>query len=163
LASTAEGISVLYPQNFDIKEVINKMQRKYIGQIDHELANQQYNHFVNTLISLGVKVQFLNLVDSPEQVYTRDIGFSIRNILFISSMAKEIRQEEPDSLLSFVEDEEMRVHQMEYTAEGGDVFVHFSAIQGDGFKTLEEGQAVEFDVVEGNRFAHYFSFNGPFD
>jgi CspA family cold shock protein len=35
--------------------------------------------------------------------------------------------------------------------EGGDVFVHFSAIQGDGFKTLEEGQNVEFEVVEGNR------------
>lgn len=34
---------------------------------------------------------------------------------------------------------------------GNDVFVHFSAIQGDGFKTLEEGQSVEFDVVEGNR------------
>ena len=34
---------------------------------------------------------------------------------------------------------------------GDDVFVHFSAIQSDGFKTLEEGQAVEFDVVEGNR------------
>lgn len=32
---------------------------------------------------------------------------------------------------------------------GEDVFVHFSAIQGDGFKTLAEGQAVEFDVVEG--------------
>ena len=33
------------------------------------------------------------------------------------------------------------------TAENGnDVFVHFSAIQGDGFKTLEEGQAVTFDV-----------------
>ena len=37
------------------------------------------------------------------------------------------------------------------TEEGGDVFVHFSAIQGEGFKTLEEGQAVTFDVVEGNR------------
>jgi cold shock protein len=36
--------------------------------------------------------------------------------------------------------------------EGGDdVFVHFSAIQGDGFKTLDEGQAVEFEIVEGNR------------
>jgi len=32
-----------------------------------------------------------------------------------------------------------------------DVFVHFSAIVSDGFKTLEEGQAVEFDVVQGNR------------
>lgn len=34
---------------------------------------------------------------------------------------------------------------------GEDVFVHFSAIQTDGFKTLEEGQDVEFDVVDGNR------------
>lgn len=32
-----------------------------------------------------------------------------------------------------------------------DVFVHFSAINGDGFKSLDEGQAVEFEVVEGNR------------
>ena len=35
--------------------------------------------------------------------------------------------------------------------EGGDVFVHFSAIQSDGFRTLEEGQQVEFDEVEGAR------------
>ncbi|WP_025028278.1 cold-shock protein [Caldalkalibacillus mannanilyticus] len=34
---------------------------------------------------------------------------------------------------------------------GNDVFVHFSAIQSEGFKTLEEGQRVEFEIVEGDR------------
>jgi CspA family cold shock protein len=33
--------------------------------------------------------------------------------------------------------------------EGGDVFVHHSAIQGEGFKSLSEGQRVEFEVVTG--------------
>ncbi|MGD0278514.1 MAG: cold-shock protein [Smithella sp.] len=35
--------------------------------------------------------------------------------------------------------------------EGGDVFVHFSAIQASGFKTLNEGQLVSFDVVQGKK------------
>jgi len=37
------------------------------------------------------------------------------------------------------------------TEEGKDVFVHFSAIQGDGFKTLREGQKVQFDIVDGQK------------
>ena len=35
--------------------------------------------------------------------------------------------------------------------DGDDVFVHFSGIATDGYKTLEEGQKVEFDIIEGQR------------
>ena len=37
------------------------------------------------------------------------------------------------------------------TDDGKDIFVHFSAIQTDGFKTLAEGDVVEFDVIDGDR------------
>lgn len=38
------------------------------------------------------------------------------------------------------------------TVDNGDeVFAHFSEIQSEGFKTLEEGQKVEFEITEGNR------------
>jgi CspA family cold shock protein len=36
---------------------------------------------------------------------------------------------------------------------GEDVFVHFSSIQGDGYKSLDEGQAVEFEVTQGPKGA----------
>ena len=35
--------------------------------------------------------------------------------------------------------------------DGNDVFVHWSAIQGTGYKTLDEGQAVSYDLTEGQR------------
>lgn len=35
--------------------------------------------------------------------------------------------------------------------DGSDVFVHYSAIAGEGYKTLEEGQRVQFNVVQGDR------------
>jgi cold shock protein len=36
-------------------------------------------------------------------------------------------------------------------AQGGDIFVHFNAIVGDGYRNLEEGQRVEFTVVQGQK------------
>jgi len=35
--------------------------------------------------------------------------------------------------------------------EGGDVFVHYSAIQGTGFRTLYQGQRIRFDILEGQK------------
>jgi len=55
-------------------------------------------------------------------------------------MQGKVKWFNPDKGFGFIEPE-----------EGNDVFVHFSAIQSDGFKTLDEEQAVEFDVVEGDR------------
>ncbi len=37
------------------------------------------------------------------------------------------------------------------TDEGNDIFVHYSQIQKDGFKALEEGERVQFDVVDGDK------------
>lgn len=39
----------------------------------------------------------------------------------------------------------------------GDIFVHYSAIQGDGFKTLSEGQAVDFELVTGPKGPQAFN------
>jgi CspA family cold shock protein len=38
--------------------------------------------------------------------------------------------------------------------EGDDVFVHFSSIEGDGFKSLEEGQKVTFEIVDSDKGPH---------
>lgn len=40
---------------------------------------------------------------------------------------------------------------------GNDVFVHYSGLDMEGYKTLEEGQAVEFDVVDGNKGSRQFT------
>ncbi len=37
------------------------------------------------------------------------------------------------------------------SSENGDVFVHYQSIQGDGFKTLEDGQKVEFEIVDSDK------------
>ncbi len=43
--------------------------------------------------------------------------------------------------------------------DGDDVFVHFSAIESDGFKTLEEGQKVEFEIADSDRGPQAVSVN----
>lgn len=63
------------------------------------------------------------------------ILFIWRNFLMIKGTVKWFNSEKGFGFIS--------------VADGDDVFVHYSSIEGDGFKTLEEGQEVEFEVVEG--------------
>lgn len=56
-------------------------------------------------------------------------------------MQGKVKWFNPDKGYGFIEKDEGE----------GDVFVHYSAIQEEGFKTLEEGQEVVFEVVEGDR------------
>ncbi|MCH7490036.1 MAG: cold-shock protein [Gemmatimonadetes bacterium] len=50
---------------------------------------------------------------------------------------------------------------IEQEGDGDDVFVHFSAIQMDGFKTLAEGQEVEYEVESGDKGLHASSVVRP--
>ena len=76
---------VAYPCYFDITVPINEKQERNKGQIDRALAVKQYNDFINLLQEFNVKTYLLNLVsDCSYQIFTRDIGFVIENILFIS-------------------------------------------------------------------------------
>jgi CspA family cold shock protein len=76
-------------------------------------------------------------------VYSRDVGdppAAFENKKGMYSMQGKVKWFNAEKGYGFIESE-----------EGGDVFVHYSAIQTDGFKTLDEGESVEFDIVEGAR------------
>ena len=46
-------------------------------------------------------------------------------------------------------------------ADGPDVFVHYSAITGDGYRTLQEGDAVEFEIVQGPKGRKHRKYRSP--
>jgi CspA family cold shock protein len=74
-------------------------------------------------------------------VYTWIIGLKRGKFRRLGKrMIGKVKWFNPDKGFGFIE-----------TEEGRDVFVHFSSIQSEGFKTLDEGQSVEFDIVQGNR------------
>lgn len=93
-----------------------------------------------------------------------DIGYIIKAALMINKLSgtNQFREEKRRHKLSLEVYEHMETGTVKwFNAEkgfgfiemegGNDVFVHFSAITGEGFKSLDEGQRVQFEVVQGNR------------
>ena len=114
------------PQYMEIKEVINDVQKKYIkDNIDRSLALSQHKQFEQTLREAGIEVIKLKpSKDHPEQVFTRDIGFTLGNHLFISEMANPIRQGEEKVLAEWMKEHDITYKKLSnHSIEGGDVIV----------------------------------------
>jgi CspA family cold shock protein len=91
--------------------------------------------------SLVIRIGF-----TPKKIYSNALPGSTINILMKgdTSMAEQetgtVKWFNASKGYGFIERD-----------EGGDVFVHFSAILGDGYRSLNEGQRVEFKVVDGQK------------
>jgi N-dimethylarginine dimethylaminohydrolase len=114
------------PQYMTIREVINETQKHFKDEGIHiELALEQHNNFVDTLRKNGVEVILLPYHKKyPEQVFTRDIGFTLGQTIFVAEMASEIRKGEEDVLKQWLEDEGISYYNLlGDQIEGGDVII----------------------------------------
>ncbi|MFJ7828288.1 dimethylarginine dimethylaminohydrolase family protein [Psychrobacillus sp. NPDC096623] len=114
------------PKYMEIKEVINDVQKRYIqDNIDRSLAVSQHQKFEQALRNAGVEVIKLQpSKNHPEQVFTRDIGFTLGNHLFISEMANPIRKGEEKVLAHWMNEQDVSYKKLStHPIEGGDVIV----------------------------------------
>lgn len=119
------------PEYMTIRDVINETQKKFKDEGIHiEIAMAQHKKFVETLKEHDVEVIFLPAIKVfPEQVFTRDIGFTLGNILFVAEMANKIRQGEEDVLKSMLEQHEISYFNLKGDMiEGGDVIVNGESV-----------------------------------
>ncbi len=114
------------PRFMEIKDVINDVQKRYKDEnIDVNKALHQHNEFVQALINQGVQIDLIEPAENyPEQVFTRDIGFTIGETVFISEMASEIRQGEEQELQKWMETRDVNFKRLAgHRIEGGDVII----------------------------------------
>lgn len=108
-----------YPANYRITSKSNK----YYNKVDYTLALNQYNKYINYLIENNVKPIFINITKSSKQVYIKDIGFVIENVLFISNMSLKERKVEIEPIKKLALEEKLDYYIMQNNIEGGDVVV----------------------------------------
>lgn len=122
-----------YPSNFKVRGEF---------EIDYDLMYEQYNNFVNLLIREGVVIQFLDPLYGESQVFTRDIGFVIEDVIFIAKMSNEERRCEINALKKYIKKHHSKVYEMKNNIEGGDVIIYDNYIFV-GLSTRSKIEAVE--------------------
>lgn len=142
---------VAYPVNLKLTDPVQSIR----NQIDIKLACNQYNNMLSVLTEHNVKLYFLDVADSPSQIYTRDVGFIIKNTLFISKLTEEERHSETPSFISFATKNRLNIHKMENNIEGGDVFIHNDIVFiGVGDRTKKEAAEEIRQYITQNKWKH---------
>ena len=114
------------PQYMTIRDVINETQKHFKNEGIHiEKALKQHDEFVNKLRQHGIEVILLPYHKKyPEQVFTRDIGFTLGETIFVADMASDVRNGEENVLKQWLEDEEISYYNIiGHQIEGGDVII----------------------------------------
>lgn len=133
------------PQYMTIREVINETQEHFKDEGIHiERALHQHGEFVKNLQNHGIEVILLPYHKKyPEQVFTRDIGFTLGQTIFVAKMATDVRGGEEDVLKQWLEDEEISYYNLaEERIEGGDVVIDRETIYV-GLSNRTDMKAVE--------------------
>lgn len=150
------------PEFMKIREIINETQKVFAANnIDTSLAIKQHQTLLNTLrqhqvetIMLPAKKQY------PEQVFTRDIGFTLGSVLFIAHLKRSIRQGEEQVLIDQLDERNISYVQMtEDSIEGGDVMIDGELIWiGDSHRTSVKAMDKLQQLLPNHRI-----INLPFD
>ncbi|WP_408006629.1 dimethylarginine dimethylaminohydrolase family protein [Pseudalkalibacillus sp. A8] len=130
------------PHYMRIRDIINETQKRFKEEGIHiDLAVEQHNQFIKTLQNHGVEVILLPYHEKfPEQVFTRDIGFTLGQTLFVSTMGSDIRRGEENVVKQWLDDEELPYFKIgEDKIEGGDVIIDRDTIYiGLSYRTAQK-------------------------
>ncbi|MGE6259734.1 dimethylarginine dimethylaminohydrolase family protein [Heyndrickxia sporothermodurans] len=121
-----QRVILCQPQYMSIREVINETQEHFKNEGIHiEIALKQHYELVETLKKYNIDVILLPYHKKyPEQVFTRDIGFTLGQTIFVAEMASDVRKGEQDVLKQWLEDEEISYYNLvDHLIEGGDVII----------------------------------------
>ncbi|WP_409298852.1 dimethylarginine dimethylaminohydrolase family protein [Peribacillus sp. SCS-26] len=114
------------PRYMKIKDVINETQKVFENEGIHiQTALRQHEEFVRTLEQLGIEVTLLPSFERfPEQVFTRDIGFTLGTEVYVAEMGTDIRSGEEEVLMEWLKKEDIPFKNLTGDKiEGGDVII----------------------------------------
>ncbi|WNF37524.1 dimethylarginine dimethylaminohydrolase family protein [Bacillaceae bacterium IKA-2] len=124
-------VIVCEPKHMTIRDIINDTQKHFQNEGIHiQKAMEQHAQFVQILKANGIDVILLPPAKKfPEQVFTRDIGFTLGQTIFVSDMAVPIRNGEEEILKNWLKGEELSYFNIiGDSIEGGDIIIDGNTI-----------------------------------